>query len=56
MVQYYKTSKKVGAEIKVEYWHGESDRAGFLFNTHDFIIAIGTKKPRNIPTEQIKEF
>lgn len=56
MVQYYKTSKKVGTEIVVTYWHGDSARADFLFSSHDFVLAIGTRKPKTIPFEDIKEF
>lgn len=56
MVQYYKTSKKVGTEIEVTYWHGDSTRADFLFSSHDFVLAIGTRKPKTIPAEDIKEF
>lgn len=56
MKQYYKTIKKVGTEIVVTYWHGESTRADFLFSSHDFVMARGTRKPNNVPPEDIKEF
>ena len=56
MKQYYLASKKVGTDIQVECWHGESDRAGFLFNSYDYVLALGTRKPRSINKEDIKEF
>lgn len=56
MKQYYRTSKKAGTEIEVTYWHGDSTRADFLFSSHDFVLAIGRRKPKTIPPADIKEF
>ena len=57
MKQYYKTTKKIGDTINIAYWHGEQSKAEtFLSKTNfDYIIPLGTRKPRNIPTEQFME-
>ena len=41
-----------------EIWHGESERADFLLNLGKpfIIIPLGTRKPRNVSRETIKEF
>lgn len=56
MRQYYKASKKVGTEIVIDYWYGDSDKSSFLFHSYDFVLALGTKKPRNVPKDTIKLF
>lgn len=41
-----------------EYWHGDSDRADFLLKlgVPFVIIPLGTRRPRNVSRETIKEF
>ena len=56
MKQYYLTTKKVGTEVIIDCWHGESDRAGFLFNGYDTVLAVGVARPRKIAKEDVKEF
>ena len=41
-----------------DYWHGESDRADFLLKLGilTVVIPLGTRRPRNVSRETIKEF
>lgn len=50
--QYYKTLKLVGDKTIISYWY--TNKPMFLINTNDFVIPLGTHKPRNIPYDQIK--
>ena len=50
--QYYKVIR--GG--KIEFWHGESARAAEALSHWFFILPLGSKKPRNVSRETIKEF
>lgn len=51
--QYYKTLNMVGDKTIISYWY--TNKPIFLMNTYDFVIPLGTRKPRNIPADQIKQ-
>lgn len=38
------------------YWRGDNSRAGFLTELRGFVIPLGTRKPRNVSHETIREF
>ena len=51
---YYKLFNPITKQV--EYWHGEQSRAGFLFTIGSSILPLGTRKPKNVSRETIKEF
>ena len=54
MKQYYRTLSKDGT--KIEVWHGDPARADWLLTINKLVIPLGTRKPKNIRRELIKEF
>ena len=38
------------------YWKGDNTRAGFLTELRGFVIPLGTRKPKNVSRETIREF
>lgn len=38
------------------YWCGDNSKAGFLTDLRGFVIPLGTRKPRNIPADDIWKF
>ena len=57
MKHYYKTTKKLGDTINTTYWCGEQSKAeDFLIKSnYDYIIPLGTHRPRNIPADQFMQ-
>lgn len=60
MKQYYKCVRKYeDGELTIHYWHGDSSKEGSVDHLHycyDFVIPLGTHKPKNVSRETIKEF
>ena len=54
MKQYYRTITKDGTAIEV--WHGDPARANWLLTTNKLVLPLGTRKPKNVSREAIKEF
>lgn len=54
MKQYYRTISKDGKDIEV--WHGDPTRADWLLTRNKLVLPLGTKKPKNVSRETIKEF
>lgn len=54
MKQYYRTISKNG--LAIEVWHGDSAKAGWLLETNKLVLPLGTRKPKNVSHETIKEF
>ena len=52
-MQYYKCISLIGDAQKITYWR--TNKPIFLINTYDFIIPLGTHKPRNVANEDIKQ-
>lgn len=38
------------------YWHGDNSRAQFLTTLRGFVIPLGTKKPKKLNSETLREF
>lgn len=38
------------------YWHGDNSRAQFLTTLRGFVIPLGTKKPKKLSSETLREF
>lgn len=38
------------------YWRGDNSRAGFLTELRGFVIPLGTRNPKNVSHETIREF
>ena len=51
---YYETMRFIGSEVVKRYWT-TSTPAGlaFLFSSNDYILPLGTRKPRKIAKENI---
>lgn len=56
MKQYYRTIDKLGDKLVIETWHGDTSRASWLLTNKFQVLPLGTKKPKNVPRETIKEF
>lgn len=57
MKQYYRTSKWIGDTENIAYWHGDMEKSDKLIKFgFDFILPLGTRKPRNVSRETIMEF
>lgn len=54
MKQYYRTISKHGSAI--ETWYGEPSKAEWLLKTNKLVLPLGTRKPRNVSHETIREF
>lgn len=50
--KYYKCLKYIGDKTIVDYWR--TSNLIMIMNAYDFIIPLGTRKPRNIKEEEIK--
>jgi len=37
-------------------WHGDIEKADFLLQLAQMVIPLGTRRPRNVSRETIKEF
>lgn len=53
MKKYYKCLKYIDGKTKIDYWH--TSTLNMIINAYDFIIPLGTRKPRNIKEEEIKQ-
>lgn len=53
MKKYYKCLKYIAGKTTVDYWH--TSTLTMIINAYDFIIPLGTRKPRNIKEEEIKQ-
>ena len=54
MKQYYRT---IANDVKtIEVWHGDTARASWLLTTNKLVLPLGTRKPKNVSRETIKEF
>ena len=51
MKHYYKVITLRG----IEYWHGNTKNSTQL-HKYGFVIPLGTRRPRNVSRETIKEF
>lgn len=38
------------------YWHGDNTKTKVILSLGDLIIPLGTKKPKNVSRETIREF
>lgn len=56
MIQYYRVLKLKPYNYSDAIWHGDSSKAHFLVLLGDFIIPLGTRKPKNVSRETIKNF
>ena len=58
--QYYKCIKFYkDKEATIDYWHGDSSKAGsvsHLLDSYDAVIPLGVYKPKNVSHETIKQF
>jgi len=52
MIQYYAVIK----QNKIEYWKGDHTKRGFLIHTAGLILPLGTRKPKNVSRETIRQF
>ena len=52
---YYETMRFIGGSVVRDYWT-VSTPAGlaFLFGAYDYILPLGTRKPRKVAKENIK--
>lgn len=39
-----------------EYWAGDNKNVDFLLKTNNLIIPLGSKKPKNVSRETLKQF
>lgn len=51
--QYYKCLKVIDGKASITYWH--TSNMIMIVNAYDFIIPLGTRKPKNIRKEDIRE-
>lgn len=56
MIQYYRVLKLKSYNYNDVIWRGDTSKADFLTLLGDFIIPLGTRKPRKVPAEQIRTF
>lgn len=54
MKQYYKVINT--SNHSIEYWKGDTSNSSWLLSTGNFIIPLGTHKPKNITSLEIKIF
>lgn len=40
----------------VQYWYGDSAKASLLLKFNRLILPLGTRKPRNVSRETLKQF
>ena len=52
MKQYY----MVLDANKIEYWTGDNSKSSFLTTLGYMIIPLGTRKPKNVSRETLKQF
>lgn len=53
MKQYYRT---INTDNTSTYWHGDTTRATWLLKTNKLVFPLGTRKPKNVSRETIREF
>lgn len=53
MKQYYRT---INTNNSFSYWHGDNERATWLLKTNKLVLPLGTRKPKNVSRETIREF
>lgn len=59
MKMYYAlidTNVKPLTQPIITYWMGDSTRASFLTRLRGSVLPLGTRKPRNVSRETIREF
>ena len=56
MIMYYLLTDPTFHPSVNTYWRGDNSRAGFLTKLGGFVIPLGTRKPRNVSHETIRQF
>ena len=51
---YYKLFNPINKTV--EYWHGSPARSSFLLTIGVLILPLGSRLPKNVSRETIKEF
>lgn len=52
---YYETMRFIGKEVVKHYWTVTSPAGlAFLFGSYDYILPLGTRKPRKVAKENIR--
>lgn len=54
MINYYKVIDIT--THKIEYWKGATSNSSWLLHTGNFIIPLGSRLPKNVSRETIKQF
>lgn len=57
MKQYYATIDTCNSpQNMIQYWVGDSSRAITLTKLNKLVLPLGTRKPRNVSRETLKQF
>ena len=57
MKQYYATIDTCKSpQNMVQYWVGDNSKAVILTHSNKLVLPLGTRKPRNVSRETIKQF
>lgn len=52
-MKYYKCLKYIDGKTIIDYWR--TSNLVMIMNSYDFIIPLGTRKPRNVKEGDIKQ-